>query len=541
MNDLKPLNFEEATVQLTNLLASIFVLIALLLGASLVASARAGEFGVDSNAKEKVEKIVKPTTYTLEVIGLGVTFDKYRQTALWDILQKGYPYSTIREQDPNKYPWTGTDKSGVGGGRACDALENGANLAPMYWGTPTLFAGPPIPAKYHQPSAIEPMAGLVSSADITGMSWHLFVTGPWKLAETPDRLLIDVFDFFDAHPEVPYVVVSSYDSSGARDRFSHYEEPRRLRTGYYIPERPDATALFILARRERVEPLRAFVWDDPDNDFGQEKTRRMYIGLENSVPSAEKMRDPKYTHGRQPTVAEWLTAAAEFAQRSDVRSRGLGQLLGGPGHPPRNWKPTPWFPVPWSKQQMAAFDHLPTLGFLHRPVFVKLTGEQNQPVSRDERKQLLFKGWQEALLTLSEDERKRGPARIIAAFGNDVEHHLALEAALRDYAAQGGPEIDSGKTAQFINTDRRLENTGAATWFMQMAIGVMGSYKAGGVSAAVNLRDKDEASIVFISPPPADVIERQAGRGDVFRHRVGPAIDPANYKEPALQGSAAVH
>jgi hypothetical protein len=45
---------------------------------------------------------------------------------------------------------------------------------------------------------------------------------------------------------------------------------------------------------------------------------------------------------------------------------------------------------------------------------------------------------------------------------------------LHHYAAHGGPEIDSAKTAQFINTDRCLGNTGAATFFVQMALGVMG-------------------------------------------------------------------
>jgi hypothetical protein len=66
--------------------------------------------------------------------------------------------------------------------------------------------------------------------------------------------------------------------------------------------------------------------------------------------------------------------------------------------------------------------------------------------------------------------------RVFAAFNNDVEQLVALEGALHDYVAQGAPEIDSGKTAQFINTDRRLGNTGAATFCVQTAHVVMGSY-----------------------------------------------------------------
>ena len=40
--------------------------------------------------------------YVLEVIGLGVTLDKYRQGKLWEALQKGNPHASIREQDIRK-------------------------------------------------------------------------------------------------------------------------------------------------------------------------------------------------------------------------------------------------------------------------------------------------------------------------------------------------------------------------------------------------------------------------------------------------------
>ena len=55
---------------------------------------------------------VAPREYVLEVIGLGVSLDKHRQGKLWDALQKGHPFGTIREQDPEKYPWSELDKDG---------------------------------------------------------------------------------------------------------------------------------------------------------------------------------------------------------------------------------------------------------------------------------------------------------------------------------------------------------------------------------------------------------------------------------------------
>jgi hypothetical protein len=239
-----------------------------------------------------------------------------------------------------------------------------------------------------------------------------------------------------------------------------------------------------------------------------------------------------------PLISEWLPEAAKFALRLDIRGTGpisfLDREFNDKHRPPRDWKPTPWFPVPWSKRQLAQFDSMPTMGFIHRPVFVKMTDEHGKPLHRrDARARTLLAGWHEALKTLPEAERAKGPARVIAATGEQPEQIQALESLLYRYAEQGGPEIDSGKIDQFINIDRRLGNTGATTLFMQMAIGVMGSYRAGGISAAINLRDPGEASIIFISPPSEEKRARQVGRGDVFKGRTTPAIDPANYAAPS--------
>jgi len=286
-----------------------------------------------------------------------------------------------------------------------------------------------------------------------------------------------------------------------------FRSERLVQTGYYIPRYSDATAVFVLARRERVEPLRPYVWDDPENDYLQENLRFMYFGLEKTSPPPASMKE---AYGdlkirRQPTTAEWLSAAAAFAKHPVYEHKDgtvLDTFKRWINHPPKDWKPTPWFPLPWNRNQMEAFDRLPSLGFVHRPVFVKFEDEHGQPVKRrDARQKILEAGWQQALQTLPDAARTGGPARIIAAFDKNTEQLSALESLLHGYAAQGGPAIDSGKTAQFIGTERRMGNTGAATFFVQMAVGVMGSYIEGGPSAAINLRDPTGASIVFISPP----------------------------------------
>lgn len=489
--------------------------------------------------------------YVLEVIGLGVTLDKYRQGKLWEALQTGTAFSSIREKNPLKYEWGALAKAGVGGGRGGDALENGVEFTPKYFGMPVFTAEPEAHNDYLADSPESPTPGLVGGAMQNGLSWHLFVVGPRRLGEHPDRILEDVFAFFDAHPDVPYILLNSEDSLGTRDSKKPDGATRLLRDGHYVTEKPDASAVLVLARRERVDHMRAFVWDDPENEFVQRRFRWMYCNLMSAVPNPERKHalltpaqvGADMSHQtinevgqRQPLVSEWLEAAAAFAQRPDVRGTGVVGLLNKANplssSPPTNWKPTPWFPIPWNREQLETFDRLPTLGYIHRPTYVRFTDETGKPVTRrDERLKLMQAGWQSALQTLPEQRRSAAPSRIIAATADDPEKLIALHRTLDAHAAAGGPEIDTSTARQFIDTDKRLGDTGAATLFVQMGIGIMGSYRDGGVSAAINWRSQDEASIVLISPPTDEQRknQRHPQGGDVFAHRGTPAIDPAAY------------
>ena len=146
--------------------------------------------------------------YVLEVIGMGVTLDKYRQGKLWEALQKGHAYASIREQDKEKYPWDEMERSGISGGRGGDTLENGASDTPMYFAVPVFDAEPPVfnSRMTDQPDA--PLMGLAGGAASSGLHWHLFIVGERRFGEHPDRIVEDVFAFFDTHPDVPYVVLN---------------------------------------------------------------------------------------------------------------------------------------------------------------------------------------------------------------------------------------------------------------------------------------------------------------------------------------------
>jgi hypothetical protein len=486
--------------------------------------------------------------YVLEVIGLGVTLDKYRQGKLWEVLKNGGAYTTIRETDPKKYPWGDVEKLQMMGGRGGDALENAANFTVLEWGVPVFNAEPPSHNARRADSPLLPDAGLAAGAESSGMGGHLFVVGPRRFEERPDRILEDIFNFFDANPDIPYVVFNSDDGMSVRDAGLPIGAPPLVKEGYYIPAMPDSATVFLLARRERVDTVRPFVFEDISYEEKVEKLNRdgiarrlflAYLNLKNSVPLPPNAKADGFAMQRQPLISEWLPEAAKFAVRPDIRGTGpispLDREWWMKNRPPLDWKPTPWFPVPWSTIQLEEFDRLPTLGFIHRPVFVKMTDEHGKALGRrDTREAALLAGWQESLKTLPESERSKGPARVIAATNGQKEQLLALEGVLHRYAEQGGPEIDTGRVDQFTNIDHRLGNTGAATLFMGMAIGVMGSYREGGASAAINLRDPHEASIIFITPPSDEKRKNQqhARGGDVFRSVTQPAIDPANYAPP---------
>lgn len=481
--------------------------------------------------------------YVLEIIGMGVTLDKYRQGKLWDALRQGHAFGSIREQDPKKYPWARGDKRAEDGGRAASTLENGIDRLPMYWPAPSFYAGDPSDDPDRPSTDADPAVGVVASTDSNGLAWTLFVSAGFKNSEHPDRLLEKAFGFFDQHPDVPYLVVAAADSLYFRDLYRPKGTEPLIKDGHYIPSMPDSSALFVLARRERVDAIRPFAFEDTSEDeLGPEQNRKgvarriflAHSALSKSVPK------PQGTPFRNPTVREWLAESAKLAQREEFQSgKGtnffadrLGAFKGGVVRVPEGFKSTPWFPVPWNKKQLSDFDSLPTLGYLHRPTYIKLTDQDGKPLQRrDARTKALIQGWQQALLTLPEAQRKAAPARIIASTGGDTDKLVALTSLVNTQAEAGGPELDAAKPSQWVNTDARLGNTGAATWFVQMGIGVLASHIDGGISAAINLRDDKEASVIFISPPPEDKRLKQ-NKANVFKNNTTPAIDPANYQQP---------
>ena len=503
------------------------------------AEARARQQSEVREANAEALAVAPDREYVLEIIGLGVSLDKHRQGKLWDALQQGHPFGTIREQDPEKYAWTGDDKLGEEGGASASALANGIGGLPMYWPAPSFYASNPVDDPNDPSTEADPILGIVGATDSNGLDLTLFVPAGYMLSDHPDRLLEKAFAFFDQHPDVPYLVVAASDGLYFRHLNRPAGSPPLLYDGYYIPSMPASSALFVLARRERVDVLRPFAFKDVSQDERGSVQNR--TGLARRLLRAHDVLSEQLGQAmgngrlvRWPTVPEWLAETARFAKRPDVLGPQSVSLL-HPGddvvHVPKGYTPTPWFPIPWNQYQLEVFDRLPTLGYLHRPTYIPLTDADGKPLTRQsERSAALLAGWQDALLTLPEAERKTALKRLISSTGDNPDRLIELTRLVNAQAEAGGPELRLDKPSEWINLEPRLGNTGSASWFMGMAIGVMGSNIDGGVSAAINLRNDREASLIFISPPPPDKRQRQ-GAG-VFRNQTTPPIDPANYAQP---------
>ena len=503
------------------------------------AEARARQQNEVREANAEALAVAPDREYVLEIIGLGVSLDKHRQGKLWDALQQGHPFGTIREQDPEKYPWTEEDKDGAEGNAIASTLRNGIGGLPMYWPSPSFYAGNAIEDSDFPSSVHDPAVGVVGMTSSKGLDLTLFIPAGYAKSDHPDRLVEHAFAFFDAHPDIPYVVVASNDGLYNRNLERPKGTPPLVYDGYYIPSMPAASALFVLARRERVDVLRPFAFEDINQDeLGPVQNRyglarRLFLSYADLAEQlGQAMGNGRLV--RWPTVPEWLAETARFAKRPDVLGPQSVSLL-HPGddvvHVPKGYTPTPWFPIPWNQYQLEVFDRLPTLGYLHRPTYIPLTDADGKPLTRQsERSAALLAGWQDALLTLPEAQRKTALKRLISSTGDNPDRLVELTRLINAQAEAGGPELRLDKPSEWINLEPRLGNTGSASWFMGMAIGVMGSYIDGGVSAAINLRNDREASLIFISPPPPDKLQRQ-GAG-VFRNQTTPPIDPANYAQP---------
>lgn len=419
--------------------------------------------------------------FTLDVMGLGLVIEKFRQRHAYDAL-KAAPgsHDNLLPQDPKAYPWSEAEKYNVSEKRGGDVLEHAASWFVWKWPIPVFAIGP----LNKNPRAVRLLTGNPQEA---GMHWHTFVWADTVLDPTPDMALAKIFDFFDRNPQVPAVLVMAQDGEVIRDVFRAPGTPPLVTNRYRQKSDPTETVTaFILAKRDRVDQfIRPWVLEETTKQAGTNALDVFYGKMEESGT---------WKNGHIPMAEEWLTQVASFQPQATK-----------PG-----FTPSPWLPQPWTEKQLARFDKLPILGHLHRPQTARFTDEHGKPLT-DNKKTAAFKAvWQAALSTLPEGQ---APSRLFYDYGtaDKGSRIVPLSRALAELDSPLDPMRDG------VNVTQRFGDMGAATPFAQLGLGVMAGWEEGGVSASVTLRDDGRATVIMLSPP-----------AEKKRHPGG--IDPIGWK-----------
>lgn len=389
---------------------------------------------------------------TLEVIGLGLSVEKFRQQGVWQAIeQSGGAF--ILPTDPKSYAWSTEEKGDQSSKRGDDAFEHAASYFTEKW----LVPGFSVTASIHRPIPNDTDNYIKGSPDDlrqgAGMAWHKFANVDYLYDDAPEGFFERVFRFFDENPDVPAAVLWVEDGMGDREVLRPKESPHLMVDGYRKPtDMSESMVAFVLARRDRLEAIRASVLDVPLKEY----------------PFPD---DPMPEH-----------------------------LLSSSHKPfwehPKPFRPTKWLPRPWCKEQVEQFDSLPVLGYIHRPQAASFVHE-GKPLSSQGHREAFQKAWQDALDTLPHGQE---PARVIYDCGHlkQAGRIVPLVQVLHDSGSSLDPHGRNG-----VDLTRALGETGATSFFVGMALGVYASHEHKDPTAVVSFRRSDRATVVMIEPPTA--------------------------------------
>ncbi|MFL9950160.1 DUF2875 family protein [Paraburkholderia agricolaris] len=415
--------------------------------------------------------------FTLEIRGLGVVVDRYRQRTLWEQLDEVGSKGTLLPQDPKAYPWSSDDRSFAVQQREGNALEYALpNGWVERWPIPVIAIGP---SRNAQDRLAGDISGhVVSARQGAGLGITLFVQLDALHANDSDGAIRTLFRVFDENPELPAVVVLVEDGELTR-RYMRTPGNEASKDGNFVPKQPDSIVALLVSRKDRVDrDVRPYVIDVPYK-INLNDTRYDVIKLWNYYWAQEKIFDK--THPGFMTSDYWQKLVPGLENQVDNR---------GPG----DFKPNPWVPIRWTDWQLKQYDDAPLLGYLHRPVEVSFTDEQGAPLKRLARVAKLKEGWTQAIGTLPEGQ---APSRVFFDPGSSSDSWIALTQALHG----NEQHLDLDDPEEGFNTAQRVGDTGTASPWVQIGLAVMRGYAKGGTTATVNLRNPDHASIVMVSPP----------------------------------------
>ncbi len=450
-------------------------------------------------------------TWSLELRGVGIAPEINHQSSVWRLIQeKRDNFTSVFSQDPQDYPDSSQGRGTSASIRTGAAFEYAATDSVAYWPIPAFVAEPP----RREPTNEQQAASLIRNGRNKGsLGVTLFLWQQDANALHAQRLIAQLFEFFDAHPEVPQALIASRDGDVVREMYRPYGTPG-LADGHYLPEVLDNTAALLVSRSDRVDHyLRSYAPDyrennqTTDTDLGRLWDfywKRADLAEDEFDAAARAKGTPDAISPGTMTSAYWQAALPELWKTID--NRGPGQFT-----------PTPWLPVRWTRHQVAEFDRAPKLGHLHRPVKVPLRDEQGKPLKPALQAKALKAGWAQALATLPPGH---GPVRVFYDSTDNQDSIIALNTALHELNADGHG-LDPANVDEGYDIGRRLGDTGLGSALVQIGLAAIASYKDGGVSAVMYAGEDGSVSLQMVRPPSAEEKKHNApyGEEDPFMYR----------------------
>ncbi|MFM0742229.1 DUF2875 family protein [Paraburkholderia xenovorans] len=425
--------------------------------------------------------------YVLEVRGLGMAVSGRHQDTLWkQISAKSDNFVSVLSHDAKDYPDSPDRRALFAKVDTGAAFEYAAAEAVERWPLPVIVIGPPKDENSKYRAALD----IAYARQQAGLGVTLFLWQDDANTDNAGASLERLFQFFDTHPDVPAALVFSDD--GMETRFG-YKTPGAGAepTGPYVPPIPNSNVGLLVSRSDRVDRLiRPYAVPGVPGKINQDDTSLDIIKLWNFY----WQHDTSFQDETDAAAGGFNGAMTMKADWWISKLPELWKQITNKG--PGDFKPSPYLPVRWTDWQVKEFDDSPLLGYLHRPVNIRLTDEHGKPLKRADQVKALQAGWQQAIATLPDGEK---PARVFYDTTSDREWVIPLTQALHGNAQ--GIELDNVKEGYDIG--RRVGNTGVSSALVQIGLATVAGYENGGASATINLASNGTAGIVMVSPPNA--------------------------------------
>jgi hypothetical protein len=430
--------------------------------------------------------------FVLEVRGVGVFTGELFNTEIWQRIEaKSDNHASFLSPNTEDYPDNDTSRlddlslaKGIG-------FKGAVRHAVEQWPVPVIVWAPPRDPK----NQFRPATSIAGARQRAGLGVSIFL---WQEdANTNDgAAMIDkLFAFFETHRDVPAALVYSIDGSMLRSLLGAPGSGGPSQAGHIIPAIPDSVGALLVTRSDRVDKLiRPFAVEQTANvnktntEYDVIKLWNFYWARNRTFQELTDQENGGFFNAIVPKADWWQTQLTE-----------LWKTLGNQG--PGQFTPTPYIPVRWTTWQLRQFDNAPLLGYLHRPIDIRLTDDHGKPLKTALQAEAIKAGWTKAVSALPSWSE---PKRVFYDTTDDRRWVIPLNQALSQ-TGHSAPNLDEVKEGYDIGA--RIGNTGVSSPLIQLGLGLIASYNEGGASATVNRRPNGMASIIVVSPPEPSIKE----------------------------------